>query len=220
MVSDSFIEIDGLKGYLAIPDERSGKGILMVHAWWGLNDFFKTLAHRFATEGFVAFAPDYYNGIVATTIDGAMNLRNKMDRKNTDAILKKALDYLKKHPSRAGEKIGVLGISLGTQFSVNLARNRSNDVGAIVLFYGLAGGKFDKFGIPLQGHFAENDEFEDTETVKKFEMLVTEGGGNGEFYTYPGTTHWFFEDDVASAYQKPAANLAFERTIVFLKSHL
>jgi len=56
--------------------------------------------------------------------------------------------------------------------------------------------------------------------VREFEILVAEGRGECEFFTYLGTTHWFFESDVTKAYQRSAADLAFERTIAFLKSHL
>ena len=220
MVSDSSVELNGLNGHLSIPDGNTGKGILMLHAWWGLNDFFKTLVHRFATEGFVAFAPDYYEGKVAKTINEADHLSERIDREKIVAKIGKALDYLKNHPSVTGNKIGAMGISLGTLFTIDLARDRSEDIGAVILFYGIGDGQFSNTRVPVQGHFAENDEFEDTETVKKFEMLVTKGNRNCEFYTYPGTTHWFFEKDVTDAYQKPAADLAFERTIAFLKSYL
>jgi carboxymethylenebutenolidase len=220
MPSSMTVDLENLHGYLAEPDKNSGLGVLLVHAWWGLNEFFRTLADRFAAEGFVAFAPDYYNGKVAVTTDDAANFRDQMNIGKTDETLKKALDYLKQHPSVTGKKIGVLGISLGTWFCVDLARRRPEDIGAIVLFYGIGGGEFNDFRIPLQGHFAENDQFENTKDVKEFEMQVAEGSEKCEFYTYPGTTHWFFESDVTDAYQQSAANLAFERTIAFLKSHL
>jgi carboxymethylenebutenolidase len=219
MVSTSIVDSDNLKGYLSLPKKKSGKGLLLLHAWWGLNDFFKTLTNRFAGEGFVAFAPDYYNGRVATTVDEANNLVRKFDKKEAEAIHKNALDYLKQHPSIIGEKIGVLGVSLGTRYAVNLARKRPNDIGAIVLFYGVVGGKFDGFRIPIQGHFAEEDEWgADPKAVKKFETRL--GDGAFQFYIYQGTTHWFLEEDVTEAYHQPSAELAFRRTLAFLKSHL
>jgi carboxymethylenebutenolidase len=214
------VDLENLHGHIAIPDKNSGIGLLLVHAWWGLNEFFKTLADHFATEGFVVFAPDFYNGKVATTIDEAENLSDKMDEEATATTLNRALDYLKQHPSAAGEKVGVMGVSLGAWFSVNLSMNRPEEIGAIVLFYGLGDRKISDFSIPIQGHFAEDDKYENTEDVKEFEMRVAEGRGECEFYTYPGTTHWFFESDVINAFHKSSANLAFERTIMFLKSHL
>lgn len=221
MVSESIIDIDNLHGYISIPDKNAGKGLLLVHAWWGLNEFFKTLANRFASEGFVAFAPDYYDGKVATTVDDAKSLRMKLGKKQADVTLKNAVTCLRQHPSVTGEKIGVLGVSLGTRYSVNLARKMPKDIGAIVLFYGAAGGKFDGFRVPIQGHFAEKDEWgADPKAVKKFEARLGESDSVLELYIYQGTTHWFFEEDVTDSYHRPSAELAFRRAVDFLKSYL
>jgi carboxymethylenebutenolidase len=209
-----------LKGHLALPERKKGKGLLLVHAWWGLNEFFMGLADRFAEEGFVVFAPDYYNGKVASTIDAAEKFSNVMDEKETESNLKKALKYLSKHPAVTGEKIGILAISLGAWFSVRLAFDEPDNIGAIVLFYGIGGGEFNEFAIPIQCHFAEDDEYEEIDQIIEFKEQVMKGKGKGEFHTYEGTTHWFFESDVINAFHEPSAELAFQRTVAFLKSHL
>jgi carboxymethylenebutenolidase len=61
--------------YIALPLSGKGSGVLVIHAWWGLNDFFKGVCDRLAKEGFVANAPDLFEGQVATTVAGAKRLR-------------------------------------------------------------------------------------------------------------------------------------------------
>jgi carboxymethylenebutenolidase len=212
---------DSFSGVLALPEAQSGPGLLLVHAWWGLNRFFKDLVKRLAGEGFVTLAPDYYNGQVAETIEAAKVLRRKLDRKNTDKMLKIALKFLKSHHAVRGEKIGVIGFSLGARFALNLARTQAKEVGAIVLYYGVAGGLFREFPIPVQGHFAENDTWgAGPIAVRKLHTRLAAGKGLIDFHEYPATSHWFFEENVKDAYNPGAATLAFKRTVTFLREWL
>ncbi|HEX9330959.1 MAG TPA: dienelactone hydrolase family protein, partial [Anaerolineales bacterium] len=73
---DITFDVDGqpTAGYLAIPAQPNAPGVIVLHAWWGLNQFFKSLCDRLASEGFVAFAPDLYEGKVAKTVDEAKQL--------------------------------------------------------------------------------------------------------------------------------------------------
>ena len=59
------------RGYLATPEHGEGPGVLVLHAWWGLNDTMRAVCMRLAEAGFVAFAPDLYHGKVADTIPAA-----------------------------------------------------------------------------------------------------------------------------------------------------
>ena len=68
--------------YLAQPKSSSGKGVLVIHAWWGLNQFFKDLCDRLAGEGFFALAPDLYHGKTASTIDQAKKLRSSLKQES------------------------------------------------------------------------------------------------------------------------------------------
>ena len=67
------------QGFLAVPATDQGRGVLVLHAWWGLNDTMKAFCTRLADSGFVAFAPDLYHGKIADTIADAETLGRALD---------------------------------------------------------------------------------------------------------------------------------------------
>ena len=85
--------------FIALPLSGKGAGVLVIHAWWGLNDFFKSVCDRLAKEGFVAIAPDLFEGQVATSITGAKRLRAKQKREPTYKTLIRVIEQLSNHPA-------------------------------------------------------------------------------------------------------------------------
>ncbi len=209
-----------VSGYLAVPKNGKGPGVLVLHAWWGLNDFFKGLCDRLATDGFVAFAPDLYRGATASTRDGAENLMAKVDQTAAGRDIVSGLRGLQSHPRVKGKHLGVMGFSMGAFWSLWLAQTLPADVATVVLFYGTGDGNYSRIQAAFLGHFAETDEFESPAAVRDLEKVLRTTGKDVTFYTYPGTTHWFFEKDRPDAYDAPAARLAWERTIRFLTTQL
>ena len=104
--------------YIAVLTSGNGRGVLVIHAWWGFNDFFKTVCYRLAREGCVAFAPDLFEGHVATTIAGAKRLRAKRKREPTYKTLVRAVTQLTLHPAVEGGAIGVVGFSMGGHWAL------------------------------------------------------------------------------------------------------
>jgi carboxymethylenebutenolidase len=214
-----------VSGYLAVPKNGKGPGILVLHAWWGLTDFFKDLCDRLATAGFVAFAPDLYRGATASTKGEAENLVSKLDQEAAGRDIASGVRGLQSHPAVRGKRLGAVGLSLGAFWGLWLVQELPEDVAAIVLFYGTREGNYDttklsKTKAAFLGHFAETDEFEATASVRDLEKLLRTLGKEVKFHTYPGTTHWFFENDRPDAYDPGAAKIAWERTIRFLTTQL
>ena len=206
-----------MSDYLAYPKSTPRGGILVLHAWWGLNDFFKGLCERLADEGYIALAPDLYNGAIAGTIPEAEKLSTKLKQETTS---KKILQSLKQLQVETKQPIGLIGFSLGAYWGLRLLEEKPKAFSATVLFYGTRGGEYAKTKSAFLGHFAENDPYESPESVKQLERDLRAAGRAVTFYTYPGTGHWFFETDQADAYNAGAAQLAWTRTVEFLRNSL
>jgi carboxymethylenebutenolidase len=216
-------DVDGksAKGYITFPKSGNGAGVIVLHAWWGLTDEFKRICQRLSRDGFIAFAPDLYHGSTASTIDDAKILRSALDRTVAQKEMKAASDFLIAHSSVVGDRLGTIGFSLGAHLALWLARNKPDNISAVVLFYGTGGGKYNITRAAFMGHFAEKDKWgAGSKSVASLEERLREAGRETDFYTYPGTEHWFFEEDRAEAYDAEAANLAWDRTVSFLKDQL
>ena len=209
-------------GFLATPRRGSGPGVLVLHAWWGLNDTFKAICTRLARAGYTAFAPDLYHGKVADTIAGAEILGNALDANHRQAAVEvaQAAEFL---AERTGSRLAVIGFSLGGFYALQLAAADPAAIRAVVLFYGTEGSLGSDFShsrADYLGHFAENDPYETRSNVEHLEESLRGAGRPVTFYTYAGASHWFFEKDRIDAYRPAAAKLAWRRTLAFLRATL
>ena len=206
--------------YLARPKSGMGKGVLVVHAWWGLNQFQKNLCDRLAGEGFFVLAPDLYHGKTGATIEEAKKLRSKLKQESVAQEITQAADALHQICCNSGQGLGVLGFSLGAYWGLWLTEQKSSLVTATVAFYGTRNGDFSTSQSAFQFHLAETDEYVATSGVKKLQKSLAAADKVAAFYTYPGTGHWFFESDRPEAYNPQAAQLAWNRSVEFLKLYV
>lgn len=206
-------------GYEALPAAGKGPGVLVLHAWWGLNDFFRGLCDRLATAGFVAVAPDLWGGAVATTVAEAEELLQQRDHTAMAQAVADALAYLRSHPAVHGEGLGAIGCSLRAAWALDLAGSYP-ELKAVTLFYGIGEGDFAASRAAFLGHFAEDDPWEPDEGVRWLEGALRDAGREVQFHRYAGVGHWFVEEDRADAYSPAAAALAWERTLAFLGEQL
>jgi carboxymethylenebutenolidase len=207
------------EGYLAVPPAGSGSGVMVLHAWWGLNDTIKAFCTRLAQSGFVAFAPDLYHGKVAKTIPEAEILVRALDVNylQARAEIAEAVLFLNDRVGQPGSGLTVIGFSLGANYALDLAAADPEHIRSVVLFYGTGGGDFNSSKAAYLGHFAEDDPFEPQSNVDGLEKALKRIGRPVTFYRYPGTGHWFFEPDREQAYNPAAASLAWDRTLTFLR---
>lgn len=205
-------------GYLAMPAAGSGRPVLVLHAWWGLNETIKQLCRRLAEAGFVAFAPDLYRGKVTDTIAGAEALSGELweKRERARADLAAAVTFIQTQAGGSDADLTVIGFSLGAAYALELSITRPDAVRSVVVFYGTYPGDFSSASADYLGHYAEHDEYEPQAEVAALEQSLRQAGRSVTFYPYSGTGHWFFEPDREQAYDAAAAALAWERTLAFL----
>jgi carboxymethylenebutenolidase len=204
-------------GYLALPAGSSGWGVLVLHAWWGLNDVFTALCDRLAQEGLVAFAPDLNDGQIATTVAEAQALMDARNNERTASAAFGGLQVLRTHAAVGTTPIGVLGFSMGAAWALELAQSQPGAISTVVLFYGTYGVDFSKTQACFQGHFAEVDEWEPRENVQHMEAAMRAAGRSVDMHIYHGVSHWFFEPD-RPEYNAEAADRAWQRTLAFFRS--
>jgi carboxymethylenebutenolidase len=204
------------KGYLALPAQPNAPGVIVLHAWWGLKPVFKNLCDRLASEGFVAFAPDLNEGRGALSIDEAKQLMSELSFERKQAVVAALVDFMRSRPEVRKEPLSLIGFSMGAAWSVVLASQLPEDIHKVVMFYGAGEADFTKVKAEILGHFSDVDEWEDIDYVRAMETEMRTAGLKTTFHIYPSLSHWFFEDD-RPEYDPQAAELAWQRTLEFLR---
>ncbi len=208
------------QGFLAAPAYGSGRGVLVLHPWWGLNDTIRMVCTQLSEAGFIAFAPDLYHGKIAITIEEAKSLMNTLDQKEVKSQIADAVDFLSERAGQDDQGLGVIGFSLGAAYALNLSAEDPDHIRAVVVFYGTNACDYSPARADYLGHFAEDDEFELVSEVNSLEASLRAAGRPVTFYRYPGTEPWFFESDRIEAYNQTASTLAWKRTLTFLRNTL
>lgn len=206
-------------GFLATPPSGHGRGVLVLHAWWGLNDTVRAFCTRLAHNGFVAFAPDLYHDKVADIVADAEALGRALDGPHTQAKdeIAQAGRFVRERCGQGDDGIAVIGFSLGAYYALHLAATAAEFVHAVVIFYGNGVDEHGGSRARYLGHFAQNDPYEPQANVDHLENALRRAGRPVTFHRYAGASHWFFEPDRADAYRVDAAELAWNRTLAFLQ---
>jgi carboxymethylenebutenolidase len=205
---------------LSLPTVLPAPAVMTIHGSLGLSGWYESLAAAFAKEGFVGLATDLYGGQFTTDPDQADVLRQKAykDFKGTTELLLSWIDWLK-HDRRTNGKVGIVGYSFGAQWALEISM--SVPVDATVPYYGVIDASTERLGAlhgPVLGHFAERDALLPSGPVKRFEDRMRQAGKSLDLYWY-AAEHSFANPEQPS-YDKQAAELAWARTIAFLRANL
>ena len=204
------------KGYLA--EAGAGKpGIIVIQEWWGLNDQIKGIADRLSAAGYNALAPDLYKGRVTQKPDEANHLMTGLDFVGaSDQDIAGAV----KHLATSSRKVGVMGFCLGGALTIAAAA-RVPGVACGVPFYGIPPAQLAdpaRIAIPIEGHFANTDDWCTPQLVDDFEKAMTAAGNKPSIFRYDAAHA--FANETSAAYDAAAAQQAWQRTMAFLGKHL
>ena len=213
----------GLRAYLATPTAGPAKraGVIVIHENRGLNAHIEDVTRRIAVAGFTAMAPDLLSPLGGTPPDQdtARSMIARVDRVVATRDLVAAVPFLKGRPDSNG-KVGAVGFCWGGAMTNQLAAS-APDLDAAVPFYGSVPSAEDaaKIKAQLMLHYAGNDSRVNA-GVPSFEAALKAAGVPYELYMYDNVEHAFHNDTGGARYNKAAADLAWSRTIDFLKKHL
>ena len=212
-----------MKGYLAIPKDAAAKlpAVIVIHENRGLNPHIRDVARRMALEGFVALAPDFLspNGGTPANEDEARAMFQSLDMANATANGEATRAFLAGHEKTNG-KVGAIGFCWGGGM-VNRMAVASPELAAGVAYYGsqVAADQVPSIKAPLMLHYAGLDERINA-GIDAYKAALDANGKTYELHMYDGVNHAFNNDTSSARYDKAAADLAWSRTVEFLKKNL
>lgn len=213
-----------LSGLLVTPE---GKGpfpaVIVIHEWWGLDNWVKDQARALAKEGYAALAVDLYRGRVTDKQEEAHQLMSGMPADRALRDLKAAFAYLKERKDVRGDRIGSIGWCMGGRYSLALATEEPA-LAAAVAYYGAPPtdeAAIARIKAPVLGNFGGEDKGPSPEQVKAFEAALKKAGKTVDVKIYPGAGHAFANvNNPWKGYKEDAAKDAWKRTVDFFARNL
>jgi len=199
-----------------------GKGpfpaIVVIHEWWGLNDWVKEQASKLADQGYVTLAVDLYRGKVATTADEAHEVMRGLPQDRADRDLLAAADYLRSQKNVDPKRVGSIGWCMGGGYSLDLALADPR-LAATVINYGRLATSVDslkKIHAPILGIFGGQDRGIPVADVRSFEKQMKQLGKPIEIVIFPEAGHAFENPNNKTGYRADDAAEAWSKTVAFL----
>ncbi len=214
---------DTVQGILYTPE---GKGpfpaLVVIHEWWGLNDWVKEQAARLADEGYVTLAVDLYRGKVATTPDEAHEIMRGVPEDRAARDLHAAVEFLKSQPNVKPDRIGSIGWCMGGGYSLDVALQESTLAAAVINYGHLAAdaASLRKINASVLGIFGAQDRGIPVDDVKKFEQALKQQGNKVEIVVYPEAGHGFENPNNKTGYRAADAADAWKHITSFLADTL
>jgi len=212
-----------VQGVLYTPQGKAPfPAIIVIHEWWGLNDWIKEQASRFADEGYVALAVDLYRGKVATTPDEAHEIMRGVPEDRAQRDLHAAFEYLASQSNVKKDRIGAIGWCMGGGYSLDVALQEPRLAGDVINYGHLAtdSESLKKINAPILGLFGAQDRGIPVADVRKFEETLRQMGKKIEIKIYEDAGHAFENPNNKAGYREADAIDARKRTLDFFAATL
>src|SRR5712671_2199528 len=203
-----------------------GKGpfpaIIVIHEYWGLNDWVKEQASKLADQGYEALAIDLYRGKVATTPDMAHELMRGLPEDRAKRDLHAAFEFLQSQPNVKKNRIGAIGWCMGGGYALDVALQEPTLAAEVINYGHLATdpAALNKINSPILGLFGGQDRGITPDDVHKFETAMKQAGKKIEVKIYADAGHAFENPNNKEGYRAADATDAWKRTVSFLAENL
>jgi carboxymethylenebutenolidase len=212
-------------GYLAVPASGGGQGVIVIQEWWGLVDHIRDVTERFAAEGFVALAPDFFHGAKTDEPDEAMRLLMGLAMDQAAKDIQGSARYLEGLDEVTSDGVGVVGFCMGGSLAL-WSGALADEIKVAVGFYPAL--PWEKMA-PTWGNYAnksamihasEEDGTSKADGVQTAVHGIENAGGSVEVYDYPGTQHAFFNNERPEVHDVAQSETAWRRTLDLLSTRL
>ncbi len=203
-----------------------GKGpfpaLVVIHEWWGLNDWVKDEASKLADQGYVALAIDLYRGKVATTPDEAHQIMRGVPEDRATRDLLAATTYLRAQKNVDPKRVGSIGWCMGGGYSLDLAIADPSLKAAVINYGHLAtdDATLKKIDAPILGIFGGQDKGITPADVNKFEAQMKALGKTVDIHIFPDAGHAFENPNNKTGYRAQDAAESWKLTVAFLEKYL
>jgi carboxymethylenebutenolidase len=210
---------EAFQAYVAGPKD-AGKGVLLVHDWFGVSPFYTEAAERLSKDGYRVVAVDLYGGHSATTHEEAGKLLEALH----DDVAEREIDAALKWLNEKGRTVAVMGFSMGARHALAAAL-RDHSVRATVLWYGETvkdSEQLKQLAGPVLSIVGSRDGDSAAENSAAFSRAADTAGIGAEVFIYPGAAHAFAQPlfNQGRTFDPTAAEVAWRLSESFLERRL
>lgn len=214
---------DSLSAYFTLPPgDGPFPALIVIHEWWGLNDWIRYNADAFANKGYAALAIDLYRGKSTSKSDEAHELMRGLPPDRVTKDLQAAYSFLQNNHKVDKKRIGVIGWCMGGGYALQAATILPKLKAAVMNYGSLISdpANIKKIGCPLLGIFGETDRGIPVMDVQNFEKALKEAKKENKIIIYRNVGHAFMNPNNKDGYNRDITEKAWRETFAFLEKHL